>query len=92
MELSSVYSVRSICQTLDINRATVYYRKRMDEYEVELRDRMLRMPLGLEFSAQELHAERDELHFGIAAQDPGGTGQDQPGVRSTGAVTASGPA
>ena len=40
MELSSIYSVRSICQTLDISRSTVYYRKRMDEYELEQRDRI----------------------------------------------------
>ena len=38
MELSSIYSVRAICETLDINRSTVYYRKRIDEYELELRD------------------------------------------------------
>ncbi len=33
--------------------------------EIELRDRLLRAPLGMGFSTQELAAESSELHFGL---------------------------
>jgi predicted GNAT family N-acyltransferase len=33
--------------------------------EIELRDRMLRAPLGLVFSEEDVQAEAKELHFGI---------------------------
>jgi len=39
-ELSSVYSMRSICETLGINKSTIYYQRQMDEYELELRDKI----------------------------------------------------
>jgi transposase InsO family protein len=40
MELSSVYSMRSLCEALGINRSTVYYQPQMDEYELRLRDKI----------------------------------------------------
>ncbi len=43
MELSSVYSMRSICEILGINRSTVYYQRQMDEYELRLRDKVERI-------------------------------------------------
>lgn len=38
------------------------------EQEIELRDRLLRAPLGLSFSDEQLQAEAGELHFGIVDQ------------------------
>ena len=37
--------------------------------EIELRDRLLRAPLGLTFSSEELKAESTELHFALVDQD-----------------------
>jgi predicted GNAT family N-acyltransferase len=39
------------------------------QQEIALRYELLRAPLGLTFSEQELQAETDELHFGILASD-----------------------
>ena len=37
--------------------------------EIELRDRLLRAPLGLTFSSEELAAESSELHFALVDDD-----------------------
>lgn len=38
------------------------------DLEIELRDRLLRAPLGLAFSSEELEAESTELHFALVDQ------------------------
>ncbi|MAI34189.1 MAG: hypothetical protein CBE00_08720 [Planctomycetaceae bacterium TMED240] len=37
--------------------------------EIELRDRLLRAPLGLAFSSEELAAESSELHFALVDEE-----------------------
>ena len=43
----------------------IAWRSDLYRQEVELRDRLLRAPLGLAFDADELDAEQQQLHFGI---------------------------
>ncbi len=37
--------------------------------EIDLRDRLLRAPLGLVFTAEDLQAEQHQLHFGMTSGD-----------------------
>ena len=39
--------------------------------EIELRDRLLRAPLGLTFSSEELESESAELHFALVDDGAG---------------------
>ncbi len=46
----------------------IRWRSVLYEQEIELRLELLRVPLGLTFSAEELQAESAELHFGMLDQ------------------------
>lgn len=43
----------------------IEWQSELYQQEIELRDRILRAPLGLTFDQQDLQAEADQLHFGI---------------------------
>ena len=49
---------------IEITWQTDHYRQ-----EMQLRNRLLRQPLGLTFTDEDLLAERNELHFGVLSAD-----------------------
>lgn len=51
-------------QFLEIQHGSDLYRR-----EVHLRDRLLRKPLGLGFTDQQLAAESEDLHFGVVCDE-----------------------
>ena len=46
----------------------IQWQSELYDQEIELRLELLRAPLGLTFSAEQLQAESGELHFGILDQ------------------------
>lgn len=49
--------------------AQIQWQSELYEAEIQLRYEMLSAPLGLTFTAQQLAAEEDELHFGVMQDD-----------------------
>ncbi|MEN8153542.1 MAG: GNAT family N-acetyltransferase [Acidobacteriota bacterium] len=47
----------------------IIYGSKLYKEEIGLRDRMLRVPLGLKFSKNDLEAEKDELRYGLLDRD-----------------------
>ncbi len=54
---------------MDANFVQLQWGSPLYESAVQLRDRLLRKPLGLNFSESELAAEKTQLHFGLQASE-----------------------
>ncbi len=47
----------------------IRWQSKLYQHEIALRDELLRAPLGLTFTPEDLQAEQNQLHFGVTLED-----------------------